>query len=102
MNNEEKITALIDTMHVEIKQMNRQLDNLEAKMEKLNYQVQNLNAQTQKFDALLEALKKDTEAIFDHVVSLKKLQAEADQAVENLVAITKENTYDILKLKAAR
>lgn len=46
-------------------------------------------------------IKKTLDAVFDHVVGLTEPQTITNNTIKELVSITKENTYDILKLKIA-
>ena len=123
MNNEEKILAILESMQAEQQKTNERLGGLETRFDKLETRFDTLETRFDKLEARFDTLetgfnelkakvdrlevglsevKKDTEAIFEHVVGLTEAQVATDKTVADLTAVVKENTFDIVKLKAAR
>lgn len=88
MNNEEKILAILERMSGEIADLKTGQARLEARMDTI--------------EAKVDTIKSDTAAIFEQTANLTEFQTEITDKMDDVLAVVKENTYDITRLKAKR
>lgn len=123
MNNEEKIlstleklTVTMDTLATTVGTQAARVDalttivgTLATRVDALSTAVQTIQDEQAKtnerldiLEAKVDAVKADTAAIFEQTVNLTEFKTEITQKVDDMLDITKENTYDIARMKARR
>jgi len=66
----------------------------------LTHDVSDLKSGQARLETKTDALGRKVDAIFDQPADLMEFKTEITQKVDNLLAVTKENTSDITRLKA--
>lgn len=88
MNNEERILALLEQLTCEVSEIKADVSGLKTGVSGIK----------EKLDALTEKV----DVIYDQTALLTEFKTEITHKIDDLIIVTKENTYDITRLKAVR
>lgn len=80
-------------------------DEVNSRLDKVDVQFDNINNRFNKLETKFDNLSKTVEIIYDQTVTLSEFRNEVNSKLEELTvvkAITKENCYEIAKIKAVK
>lgn len=86
-------------------EVNSKFDEVNSRLDKVDVQFDNINNRFNKLETKFDNLSKTVEIIYDQTVTLSEFRNEVNSKLEELTvvkAITKENCYEIAKIKAVK
>ena len=95
MNNEERILALLE-------QLTCAVSGIKADVSGLKTEVSGITCAVSGIKEKLDALTEKVDVIYDQTALLTEFKTEITHKIDDLIIVTKENTYDITRLKAVR
>ena len=93
MNNEERILSMLEQLTLDVSGLKADVSGLKTDVSVLKTNQKRLE---EKFDALTEKV----DVIYDQTALLTEFKTEITHKIDDLLIVTKENTFDITRLKA--
>lgn len=102
MNNEERILSMLEQLTRDVSDLKGDVSVLKDDMFELKDDVSELKVGQAQLSQKLDALEKRVDVIFGQTANLTKFKTEITEKVDDILAVTKVNTFDITRLRAAK
>ncbi len=102
VTNEDKILLILQQIQVDINELKQRVTSVETKLDTVDVKINSL-------DNTVVALDKKVNSVYDHTANLAEFRTETNVKLDVITdklnaveAVTKENLYDIAKLKLVK